>query len=102
MLVEKINFAIPGAAQYLFCEFAKTFADCAYINVGDDREPAAREDELPPGVVRRERLQRPAMPGYGYSGAVPNVCDHDTFFTGVPSFLARSAGARCARSLSRG
>lgn len=36
VLVEKTNFAIPGAAQYLFREFAKTFADCTYINVGDD------------------------------------------------------------------
>ncbi len=36
VLVEKTNFAIPGAAQYLFREFARTFADCTYINVGDD------------------------------------------------------------------
>jgi hypothetical protein len=36
VLVEKTNFAIPGSAQYLFREFAKTFADCSYINVGDD------------------------------------------------------------------
>ena len=36
ILVEKTNFAIPAAAQYLFREFTKTFADCAYINVGDD------------------------------------------------------------------
>ncbi len=36
ILVEKTNFAIPGAAQYLFREFARTFADCDYINVGDD------------------------------------------------------------------
>ena len=36
VLVEKTNFAIPGSAQYLFREFAKTFADCTYINVGDD------------------------------------------------------------------
>ena len=36
ILVEKTNFAIPAAAQYLFREFAKTFVDCAYINVGDD------------------------------------------------------------------
>ncbi len=36
VLVEKTNFAIPGAAQYLFREFTKTFADCTYINVGDD------------------------------------------------------------------
>ena len=36
VLVEKTNFAIPGSAQYLFREYAKTFADCTYINVGDD------------------------------------------------------------------
>lgn len=36
ILIEKTNFAIPGAAQYLFREFTKTFADCSYINVGDD------------------------------------------------------------------
>jgi len=36
VLVEKTNFAIPGSAQYLFREFAKTFIDCTYINVGDD------------------------------------------------------------------
>jgi hypothetical protein len=36
VLVEKTNFAIPGSAQYLFREFAKTFSDCTYINVGDD------------------------------------------------------------------
>lgn len=36
VLVEKTNFAIPGAAQYLFREFARTFAACDYINVGDD------------------------------------------------------------------
>lgn len=36
ILIEKTDFAIPGAAQYLFREFTKTFADCSYINVGDD------------------------------------------------------------------
>ncbi|TNF34847.1 MAG: DUF2156 domain-containing protein [Gammaproteobacteria bacterium] len=36
ILVEKTNFAIPGAAQYLFREFARSFAHCTYINVGDD------------------------------------------------------------------
>ncbi len=36
VLVEKTNFAIPGSAQYLFREFAKTFTGCTYINVGDD------------------------------------------------------------------
>lgn len=36
ILIEKTDFAIPGAAQYLFREFVKTFADCRYINVGDD------------------------------------------------------------------
>lgn len=36
VLVEKTNFAIPGSAQYLFREYAKTFANCTYINVGDD------------------------------------------------------------------
>lgn len=36
ILVEKTNFAIPGAAQFLFREFARHFADCDYINVGDD------------------------------------------------------------------
>jgi len=36
VLVEKTNFAISGSAQYLFREFAKRFADCTYLNVGDD------------------------------------------------------------------
>lgn len=36
VLVEKTNFAIPGSAQYLFREYAKTFENCTYINVGDD------------------------------------------------------------------
>lgn len=36
ILVEKTNFAINGAAQFLFREFSKHFADCEYINVGDD------------------------------------------------------------------
>ncbi|MBI5612829.1 MAG: DUF2156 domain-containing protein [Gammaproteobacteria bacterium] len=36
VLIEKTNFEIQGAAQYLFREFAKVFADCTYINVGDD------------------------------------------------------------------
>lgn len=36
VLVEKTNFAIPGSAQYLFREYAKTFANCTYVNVGDD------------------------------------------------------------------
>ena len=36
VLFEKTNFAIPGSAQYLFREFAKTFPDCRFINVGDD------------------------------------------------------------------
>lgn len=36
VLIEKTNFGIQGAAQYLFREFAKVFSDCTYINVGDD------------------------------------------------------------------
>jgi len=36
VLVEKTNFAIPGSAQFLFREFAKDFAGCRFINVGDD------------------------------------------------------------------
>jgi hypothetical protein len=36
VLIEKTNFNIQGAAQYLFREFSKVFADCTYINVGDD------------------------------------------------------------------
>lgn len=36
VLVEKTNSLIPGSAQYLFREYAKTFAGCTYINVGDD------------------------------------------------------------------
>lgn len=36
VLIEKTNFNIQGAAQYLFREFAKVFAGCTYINVGDD------------------------------------------------------------------
>lgn len=36
VLVEKTNFAIHGAAQYLFRECSKLYADCTYINVGDD------------------------------------------------------------------
>ena len=36
VLIEKTNFNIQGAAQYLFREFSKVFADCTWINVGDD------------------------------------------------------------------
>ena len=36
VLVEKTDFAIAGSAQYLFREFAKVFAHCTFINVGDD------------------------------------------------------------------
>jgi hypothetical protein len=36
ILVEKSNFAISGAAQYLFREFCTRFTDCDFINVGDD------------------------------------------------------------------
>ncbi|MHB8347632.1 MAG: DUF2156 domain-containing protein [Acidiferrobacterales bacterium] len=36
VLIEKTNFNIQGAAQYLFREFSKVFDDCTYINVGDD------------------------------------------------------------------
>lgn len=36
VLIEKTNFNVQGAAQYLFREFAKVFTDCTYINVGDD------------------------------------------------------------------
>ncbi len=36
VLIEKTNFHIQGAAQYLFREFTKVFADSTYINVGDD------------------------------------------------------------------
>ncbi len=36
VLIEKTNFHIQGAAQYLFREFTKVFAGSTYINVGDD------------------------------------------------------------------
>jgi len=36
VLIEKTDFNVQGAAQYLFREFSKVFADCTYINVGDD------------------------------------------------------------------
>ncbi len=36
VLIEKTNFNIQGAAQYLFREFSKVFSSCTYINVGDD------------------------------------------------------------------
>lgn len=36
VLVEKTDFASVGAAQFLFREFARRFADCEFINVGDD------------------------------------------------------------------
>ncbi len=36
VLIEKTNFNIQGAAQYLFREFSKVFVECTYINVGDD------------------------------------------------------------------
>lgn len=36
VLVEKTSLAVAGGAQYLFREFAKTFADCTWLNVGDD------------------------------------------------------------------
>jgi len=36
VLIEKTDFNIQGAAQFLFREFSKVFSDCTYINVGDD------------------------------------------------------------------
>jgi hypothetical protein len=36
VIVEKTDFAIQGAAQYLFREFSKVLSDCRFINVGDD------------------------------------------------------------------
>lgn len=36
VLAEKTNLAVAGAAQYLFREFARHFADCTYLNAGDD------------------------------------------------------------------
>lgn len=36
VLIEKTNFHIQGAAQYLFREFTKVFSQSTYINVGDD------------------------------------------------------------------
>jgi uncharacterized protein len=36
VLLEKTGPAVPGAAQYLFRAFAGVFADCTYINAGDD------------------------------------------------------------------
>ena len=36
VVVEKTNFTVQGAAQYLFREFAKTYRGCTFINVGDD------------------------------------------------------------------
>ena len=36
VLIEKTDFNIQGAAQFLFREFSKVFADCTFINVGDD------------------------------------------------------------------
>jgi len=36
VLIEKTDFNIQGAAQFLFREFSKVFADCTWINVGDD------------------------------------------------------------------
>lgn len=36
VIIEKTDFAFPGAAQFIFREFSKVFADCAWINVGDD------------------------------------------------------------------
>lgn len=36
VLIEKTDFAVPGAAQYIFREFAKVLADCTWLNVGDD------------------------------------------------------------------
>lgn len=59
ILVEKTNFAIPAAAQYLFREFSRSFADCAYINVGDD---------LGLDNLRRVKMSyRPVMFGEKYS-----------------------------------
>jgi len=36
VLIEKTDFAVPGAPQYIFREFAKVLADCTWLNVGDD------------------------------------------------------------------
>ena len=36
ILIEKTNFAITGAAQFLFREFSRSLSDCPYTNVGDD------------------------------------------------------------------
>ncbi len=36
VIIEKTDFAIQGAAQYLFREFCKVLSDCAWVNVGDD------------------------------------------------------------------
>lgn len=36
VLVEKTNFATSGSAQFLFREVCLLFADCEYMNVGDD------------------------------------------------------------------
>ncbi|MDH4099806.1 MAG: phosphatidylglycerol lysyltransferase domain-containing protein [Nitrospirota bacterium] len=36
VLVEKTNFAISGSAQFLFREICLLYADCEFMNVGDD------------------------------------------------------------------
>ncbi len=62
ILVEKTNVEIPGAAQFLFREFARTFADCTYINVGDDLGlPNLRRVKLsyrPVGYAEKFSLRR--------------------------------------------
>ena len=59
ILFEKTNFSIPAAAQFLFREFCRSFADCRYINAGDDL-----------GLENLQRVKmsyRPVMFGERYS-----------------------------------
>jgi hypothetical protein len=59
VIIEKTDFEIQGAAQYLFREFCKVLSDCAWVNVGDD---------LGLENLRRVKLSyRPAMLGEKYT-----------------------------------
>lgn len=59
VLIEKTNIEVLGCAQYLFREFSKQFADCEFINVGDD---------LGLENLRRVKMSyRPALLGEKYT-----------------------------------
>jgi len=59
VLIEKTNLELMGCAQYIFREFSKCFADCEFINVGDDLGME--------GLKRVKMSYRPALFGEKYT-----------------------------------